>query len=67
MAEDRTLAIFVDFENIALGFRDRPRTRFEVDKVLGRLVEKGKVIVKKGLVTIRELQGRFARSGNRTY
>jgi uncharacterized protein (TIGR00288 family) len=47
MAEDHTLAIFVDFENIALGFKDRPRSRFEVEKVLGRLVEKGKVIVKK--------------------
>src|SRR3972149_8973731 len=47
MAEERTLAMFVDFENIALGFRERPRGRFEIGKVLQRLVEKGKVIVKK--------------------
>lgn len=47
MAEEHTLAMFVDFENLALGLRDRPRGRFEINKVLGRLVEKGKVIVKK--------------------
>jgi uncharacterized protein (TIGR00288 family) len=47
MAEEHTLAMFVDFENLAIGLRDRPRGRFEIDKVLGRLVEKGKVIVKK--------------------
>ncbi|PWT94166.1 MAG: hypothetical protein C5B54_00460 [Acidobacteria bacterium] len=47
MAEEHTLAMFVDFENIALGLKDRPRSRFEINKVLDRLVEKGKVIVKK--------------------
>ena len=47
MPEDHTLAMFVDFENLALGFRDRAKSRFEVEKVLERLVEKGKVIVKK--------------------
>jgi uncharacterized protein (TIGR00288 family) len=46
MAEENTLAMFVDFENLAIGFRDR-RGTFEIQKVLGRLVEKGKVIVKK--------------------
>src|SRR5438876_7683387 len=47
MIEENTLAMFVDFENLALGLRDRGRSRFEISKVLGRLVEKGKVIVKK--------------------
>ena len=47
MPEEHTLAMFVDFENLALGFRDRSRHRFEISKVLQRLVEKGKVIVKK--------------------
>lgn len=47
MGEEHTLAMFVDFENLAIGLRDRPRGRFEIEKVLGRLVEKGKVIVKK--------------------
>src|SRR5262249_8226252 len=47
MAEDHTLAMFMDFENLALGLRAGPRQRFEINKILDRLVEKGKVIVKK--------------------
>ncbi len=47
MTEARTLAMFVDFENLALGLRQKPRTKFDIDRVLNRLVEKGKVIVKK--------------------
>jgi uncharacterized protein (TIGR00288 family) len=43
---DRTLAIFIDFENMALGFQNR-RDRFDIDRVLERLVEKGKIVVKK--------------------
>jgi uncharacterized protein (TIGR00288 family) len=39
--------VFVDFENLALGFKNRS-DRFEIDRVLQRLVEKGKIIVKKG-------------------
>jgi uncharacterized protein (TIGR00288 family) len=42
----RSLAIFVDFENLALGFQGR-RDRFEIDRVLERLVEKGKIVCKK--------------------
>jgi uncharacterized protein (TIGR00288 family) len=44
---EESLAMFVDFENLAIGFRDRPKARFEIDRVLGRLVEKGKIIVRK--------------------
>jgi uncharacterized protein (TIGR00288 family) len=43
--EQRNLAVFVDFENLALGFQDRPGA-FEMSRVLDRLVEKGKVMVK---------------------
>jgi uncharacterized protein (TIGR00288 family) len=43
---DRSLAIFIDFENLALGFQGR-RERFDVQRVLERLVEKGKVVAKK--------------------
>jgi uncharacterized protein (TIGR00288 family) len=39
------LAVFIDFENIALGLRD-PDTPFDIRRVLDRLLEKGKVIVK---------------------
>jgi uncharacterized protein (TIGR00288 family) len=44
---ERTLAVFIDFENLALGFRGKKDKRFEIQKVLERLVEKGKIIVKK--------------------
>jgi uncharacterized protein (TIGR00288 family) len=50
MARPRTtdsqqqLAVFIDFENIALGLQNSPR--FEVRRVLDRLLEKGKVIAK---------------------
>jgi uncharacterized LabA/DUF88 family protein len=43
---ERSLAIFIDFENLALGFQGR-RDRFDILRVLERLVEKGKVVAKK--------------------
>src|SRR4051812_8704383 len=43
---ERSLAIFVDFENLALGFQSR-RDRFDIVRVLERLVEKGKIVAKK--------------------
>ena len=39
------IAVFVDFENIALGLR-APGAPFEVRRILDRLLEKGKVLVK---------------------
>jgi len=57
--EAHSLAVFVDFENLALGFeRDRPAgggarrkksadEMLDVNAILERLVEKGKVIVKR--------------------
>ncbi len=41
-----SLAVFIDFENLALGFQGR-RDRFEVERVLERMVEKGKIVVKR--------------------
>jgi uncharacterized protein (TIGR00288 family) len=43
---ERSLAVFIDFENLALGFQGR-RERFDIVRVLERLVEKGKIVVKK--------------------
>lgn len=43
---ERILAVFIDFENLALGFAGR-RDRFQIEKVLERLVEKGKIVAKK--------------------
>ena len=39
------IAVFIDFENIALGLRDASAP-FEVGRILDRLLEKGKVIAK---------------------
>jgi uncharacterized protein (TIGR00288 family) len=44
---EHSLAVFIDFENLALGFKGKKDRRFEIQKVLERLVEKGKLIVKK--------------------
>jgi uncharacterized protein (TIGR00288 family) len=44
---EHALAVFIDFENLALGFKDRKAKGFNIQKVLERLVEKGKIIVKK--------------------
>ncbi len=43
---DRSLAVFIDFENLALGFQGR-RERFDIVRILERLVEKGKIVAKK--------------------
>src|SRR3989442_2080259 len=43
---DWTLAVFIDFENLAVGFQGR-RDRFDIVRVLERLVEKGKIVCKK--------------------
>ncbi len=41
------MALFCDFENIALGVRDAKYSKFDIDKVLERLLLKGSIVVKK--------------------
>ncbi|MGE3772225.1 MAG: NYN domain-containing protein [Gammaproteobacteria bacterium] len=41
------MALFCDFENIALGARDAKFSRFDIRKVLERLLLKGNIVVKK--------------------
>jgi len=43
---ERSLAVFIDFENLALGFQGR-RDKFDISRVIERLVEKGKIVCKK--------------------
>jgi len=43
----RNLALFCDFENIALGVRDARYSAFDINKVLERLLLKGNIVVKK--------------------
>jgi uncharacterized protein (TIGR00288 family) len=45
---ESALAVFVDFENLVLGFeKGKTREKFHIDRILERLVEKGKIVVKK--------------------
>lgn len=49
-SDERTIAMFCDFENLALGVRGaegKDSQKFEIQLVLERLLEKGKIIVKK--------------------
>ncbi|GMR20460.1 MAG: hypothetical protein BMS9Abin36_1055 [Gammaproteobacteria bacterium] len=43
----QNLALFCDFENIALGVRDAKYAAFDIQKVLERLLLKGSIVVKK--------------------
>ena len=45
--ESRSLAVFCDFENVALGVREAKYAQFDMDKVLERLLLKGSIVVKK--------------------
>jgi uncharacterized protein (TIGR00288 family) len=44
---DKNLALYCDFENIALGVRDARYARFDIQEVLERLLVKGNIVVKK--------------------
>jgi len=45
--ETQNLAVFCDFENVALGVRDARYAQFDINKVLERLLLKGSIVVKK--------------------
>jgi len=45
--DDRNLAVFCDFENIALGARDAKYASFDMQPVLQKLLLKGSIVVKK--------------------
>ncbi len=45
--ETRNMAVFCDFENIALGVREAKYDKFDMKKVLERLLVKGSIVVKK--------------------
>lgn len=42
---NRSIAVFIDFENLALGYKGQGR--FEIQLVLKRLLEKGKIVAKR--------------------
>ena len=43
----RNMAVFCDFENVALGVRDAKYAKFDIQRVLERLLLKGSIVVKK--------------------
>ena len=46
-SDTRIIAVFCDFENVALGVRDAKFEAFDIRKVLERLLLKGNIVVKK--------------------
>jgi uncharacterized protein (TIGR00288 family) len=46
MADELLIAVFVDYENLALGVRDM-KTELKLDLVLKRLLEKGRIVYKR--------------------
>ena len=47
MAEEPLIAVFVDFENLALGVRDMKSGEFDVGLILKRMLEKGRIVYKR--------------------
>jgi uncharacterized protein (TIGR00288 family) len=47
VTKTRNMALFCDFENVALGVRDAKYAAFDIGKVLERLLLKGSIVVKK--------------------
>ncbi|MCP4713697.1 MAG: NYN domain-containing protein [Deltaproteobacteria bacterium] len=45
--EAKSIAVFCDFENVALGVRNANYAKFDIAKVLERLLLKGNIVVKK--------------------
>jgi len=47
MSEEPLIAMFVDFENLAIGVRDMKAGQFQIQLVLKRLLEKGRIVYKR--------------------
>jgi uncharacterized protein (TIGR00288 family) len=44
---EKRIALFIDFDNLALGIKQSPTQKFDIQLVLDRTLEKGKILVKK--------------------
>jgi len=44
---EQRIALFIDFDNLALGMKQSPNEKFDISLVLDRVLEKGKILVKK--------------------
>ena len=47
MSEEPLIAVFVDFENLAIGVRKMKPGKFQIQVVLKRLLEKGRIVYKR--------------------
>ena len=47
MADEPLIAVFVDYENLAIGVRQMRKGNFKIDLVLRRLLEKGRIVYKR--------------------
>jgi len=47
MSEEPLIAVFVDFENLAIGVRNMKPGKFQIQLVLKRLLEKGRLVYKR--------------------
>ena len=46
MADEALIAVFIDYENLAIGVRDM-KSKFQIDLIMKRLLEKGRVVYKR--------------------
>ena len=47
VSDERLIAVFVDYENLAIGVRQMRKGNFKIDLVLRRLLEKGRIVYKR--------------------
>ena len=57
MAHEPLIAVFIDYENLALGVRDMNWRKFQIDLILRRLLEKGRVVYKRAYCDWRNYSG----------
>ena len=61
---DAKIALFIDFENIALGVRQASYAKFEINLLIERLVDKGKIVVKRAYCDWEKFPARSSSVGN---
>ncbi len=45
--EEQRLALFIDIDNVVIGLRDSGHAKFDVKLLISRLLEKGKIVIKR--------------------
>src|SRR5271166_2546358 len=56
MSQEPLIAVFVDFENLAIGVREMKAGKFQVQLILKRLLEKGRIVYKRAYCDWRNYQ-----------